>query len=370
MAHARMRNIGRSVVAAATAIGLAGCAHQSRERPKRDWSDHATKVSEIRLAAARDPIRAATVRERVWHRRPAGVAADLRVDRMCDADLRALPLPHGRGSDQTRPLEFRLVADAPEPGPADADAGESTTQPAEVERGPLPGLWETIKRDAKEAPGVLWGDTKKVYGDPLNLIFLVGAGGASLALRPEVDDDIEDYYDSHHTFTEDWRDGFGALGNPATHFALAGVWYLAGQQLQDIKTYEVGKRAVSALAITGVSTMLLKVAAYTDSPNGENLAWPSGHVSSTMALATVLNDAYGPVVGVPMFGLTALVGIERLDDREHHLSDVVFGAALGWVVAETIMKEHRPEIFGGQIVPYVDPLGRNAGLAWVKTLGE
>ena len=87
-------------------------------------------------------------------------------------------------------------------------------------------------------------------------------------------------------------------------------------------------------------------------------------------MATVLNDAYGPVVGVPMFGLTALVGAERLDSGEHHLSDLIFGAALGWVVAETVMKEHRPEIFGGQIVPYADPVNGTAGVAWFKSLGN
>ena len=39
-----------------------------------------------------------------------------------------------------------------------------------------------------------------------------------------------------------WRgEAFGFLGNPATHFGLAGVWYLLGQQKQDEKTFEVGR---------------------------------------------------------------------------------------------------------------------------------
>ena len=265
---------------------------------------------------------------------------------------------------------FCLGADgASRPGEETAPA----TQPAEValiERGPLPSLGRTILRDLKEAPEVLWHDTKKTFGNPYNLLFLVGAGGASLAVRCEVDDDIEDHYDRKNTFKPDWRDAFGAMGNPATHFGFAAVWYLLGQTAQDAKTYEVGKRAFSALGITGVTTVLLKLAANTESPNGEDWAWPSGHVSSTMALATVLNHAYGPLVGLPMFGVTGLVAVERLDSREHHFSDVVFGAALGWVVAETVMKEHRPEIFGGQIVPYLDPASRNAGVAWVKALGQ
>ncbi len=264
---------------------------------------------------------------------------------------------------------FSLAADAASQ-PADAESAATPSAAPSIERGPLPDLWETIVRDVKEAPCVLWHDTKATFGNPYNLVFLLGAGGASLALRPEVDDDIEDYYDEHHSFKEDWRDAFGAMGNPATHFGFACAWYLIGQQMQDAKTYEVGKRAISALSITGVTTVMLKLAACTDSPNGEEWAWPSGHVSSTMALATVLNDAYGPLVGIPMFGITGLVAVERLDSGEHHFSDVVFGAALGWVVAETVMKEHRPEIFGGELVPYADPARGAAGVAWIKSLGN
>lgn len=269
------------------------------------------------------------------------------------------------------------VAQAPAKpgGPADA---APATQPAEgdstssehVERGPLPGFVDTVKRDLREMPRMLWHDTKAAFGDPWNLVLLGVAGGGSIALRTtNADYHVDEYYRERHTFDGDWPDTFATLGNPGLHFALAGAWYLAGQQFQDDKTYEVGRKLFSALTITGTATMFLKVAAWDDSPNGEWGAWPSGHVSSTMAMATVLNGAYGPLVGVPMFGLTALVGIERMDDREHWLSDVVFGAVLGWVVGETVFKEHRPEILGGEIVPYVDPVRGGAGVAWVKPLG-
>jgi hypothetical protein len=316
----------------------------------------------------------------------AGRAREVAAERLALANARgaagefsSLPGAFGRDTRGTAWVEelpsFRLAADAPADAQPAIVLPETATQPAagtccEVQRGPLPGFFETVVRDVKEMPRLLWHDTKAVYGNAGNLIFLVGAGGASIALRPEADDDIEDHYRKHHTFPSGERDTFDALGNPATGFAVAGLWYVAGQMTQDIKTYEVGKRAFSALIITDVSTLLLKLAACTESPNGTNLAWPSGHTSSTMALATVLHDAYGPLVGIPMYGVTALVGIERLDSREHHFSDVIFGAALGWTVSHTIMKEHKPEICGGEITPYIDPQGGNAGVAWVKPLGN
>lgn len=267
------------------------------------------------------------------------------------------------------------LAFAPETAPAEeapAASGKSEETGGEmvIERGPLPGLFETIGRDLKEAPRTLWRDTKATYGNPWNLAFLVGAGGASLALRPEADDRVEDHFRKHHTFPQGERDTFDWLGNPGTGFAIAGLMYVAGQTLQEAKTYEVGKRAFSALIITDLSTLLLKAAANTHGPNGENFSWPSGHVSSTVALATILNDAYGPLVGAPAYGVAVFSGIERLDSREHHLSDVVFGAALGWVVAESVMKEHRNEIFGGELVPYWDLDRATAGIAWVKPLGN
>jgi membrane-associated phospholipid phosphatase len=244
-------------------------------------------------------------------------------------------------------------------------------QPIPVERGPLPGFRETVLRDLTEMPGDLWHDTKKVYGNLGNMLFLVGAGGASIAIRTSgADDSLEDHYRRKNTMSQGWRDTFDVVGSPGLHFALAGVWYLAGQQLQDDKTYEVARAMGSVLIINGVSTLGLKLAASTRGPNRHRFAWPSGHTSSSFAMATVLHNAYGPWVGIPSYGVSTLVALQRMDAREHHLSDVVFGAALGWVVAETVMKDRQPLIFGGQIVPYVDPENGGAGVAWVKPLGE
>ncbi|HSW44825.1 MAG TPA: phosphatase PAP2 family protein [Phycisphaerae bacterium] len=342
-------NILHSLIVGLSVIVFVGHGAVFAGEPSGSWAERARAIAEMRLAASRMKM-----------------PETFSLDR--GPSVGGLPL---RAANVQEVESFSLAADQATTAPAAAPGAQSAvSEQPPIERGPLPGFGDTILRDLKEAPRVLWHDTKKVFGNPWNVVFLLGAGGASLALRPEVDDDIEDYYDKHHTFKPDWRDAFGAAGNPAVHFGFALAWYALGQTAQDATTYEVGKRAISALGITGATTMLLKLAANTDSPNGEPWAWPSGHVSSTMALATVLNDAYGPLVGIPMFGLTGLVAVERLDSGEHHFSDVIFGAALGWVVAETIMKEHQPEIFGGRVVPYADPAGRNAGVAWVKALGN
>jgi membrane-associated phospholipid phosphatase len=342
---------------------VAGCASGSAGRD--DWRSRAEATAVTRLSS--QPTTAAAHSSGL-HRTVEMPAVVVELPRF---SLAAQEENHA-GDGAASPT---LPADASPPGELPADEppveGAETAEGEPVQRGPLPGFRETVKRDLREMPETLWSDTKAAFGNPWNLLLLASAGGASIALRTtDADDQVDRNFQNHPTFNSCWADTFGALGNPATHFALAGVWYLAGQRMQDDKTYEVGRKLFSALIINGVTTMGLKVAAWDDSPNGEWGAWPSGHVSSTMTVATVLNRAYGPLVGVPMFGLTGLVAVERMDSREHWMSDVVFGAVLGWVVGETVFKEHQPEILGGAVVPYVDPVYGGAGLAWVKPLGE
>jgi hypothetical protein len=228
-------------------------------------------------------------------------------------------------------------------------------------------FWSVLGRDIKDSPRDLWRDTKQVFGDKTNAVVLLLAGGASLALRPEVDDDIEDKFNRSRSLSEGWGDAAGALGNPSIHFAYAGTAYIYSVLAEDEENYQRSKTLISALIINGVTTTILKVAANTESPNGEELGWPSGHTSSTVALAAVLDEFYGPWAGVPLYGLAGLVAYERLDDNEHHLSDVVFGAALGYIVGKTVVRGRHPEILGGRITPYISPAG-GSGIAWVRKM--
>lgn len=247
------------------------------------------------------------------------------------------------------------------------DAGASGRRRRVLARGPLPSFRDTLWRDIKHWPGDLWHETVDVYTNPLNLVILAGAGGASIAVAQHQDEDTAEFFDENHHFGQGWRDALSFAGSPATHFVLAGLWYTVGAVNQDDKTYEVGKTMIDALVINGLSTSLIKIVSNRESPNGEEQAFPSGHTSSSVTFATVMHEAYGPWVGVPLYGLSALVAMERLDDGEHWISDVVFGAALGLVVGHTVADGRPPEIFGGQLAPYVNPENGSSGIAWVKT---
>lgn len=262
-------------------------------------------------------------------------------------------------------------SDATESAETTGPAAKLSTDAKEIRlaRAPLPSFRNTLKRDVDELPREIWRDTKRVYGNPVNLAILGGAYAGSLAIQETGPDDTVEHYYRHHdrTFNREWSDAFGAIGNPGTHFALAGVWYLAGQQGGDTKTYEVGKTLFSALAINGVTVMLGQTASWDKSPNGEWGTFPSGHTSSSFVMASVLHQAYGHAVGIPLYGVATLAGVQRLDSREHYFSDVIMGGVMGTLIGHTVASGRDPELFGWKVMPYANPETGASGIAFMKT---
>ncbi|MCG3132235.1 MAG: hypothetical protein FLDDKLPJ_03068 [Phycisphaerae bacterium] len=296
----------------------------------------------------------------------AGRPDAARVEHLASARVRASRPSAPAGSRVERSRAY-LVSDL---GEARDLTGDPIVPPPAQARRPLPDLGETIARDLQEFPGVFWEDAKQVYSDRANLVILGLTYGASLTLQAtDVDDTVENSFRTHRTFKDDWRDAFGALGNPGLHFGVAGIFYLVGHQQQDDRTYEVSTKLFRALALTGATVILGKTATWDDVPNGEFGSFPSGHTASTFVFASVLHEEYGPWVGIPLYGLGALVGYTRLEDEEHYFSDVVMGGVLGLVVGHSIARDGEPlEVAGGQIVPYADPAGGSTGILWVYAI--
>ncbi len=215
-----------------------------------------------------------------------------------------------------------------------------------------------------------WHGFKTSFWDLDNALLLTAAMGASVAIRETGVDDTVRRRIHRHQQLGDFDEPIQILGNPGTHFAATGVLWLSSTLLKDAKQHELAKTLTQALAVTGASTLVLKVAANTRAPDNEPYAWPSGHTSSSFAVAAVLNEYYGPWVGVPSFALAGLVGYQRLDSRVHDFSDVVFGAMLGYVVGTSIARDQKaqfPELFGMTVVPLTDPQTGAAGIALIKS---
>ncbi len=264
-----------------------------------------------------------------------------------------------------------LVAHSNGVSTGEAETGSPTSYVSwEKRRGPAyPGdFWHSLGRDAKELLPTLWDDTKATATNPPALILIGAAGAAGIVLSAtDVDDHVADHYTRHgHQLSKGW-DAVGDIGgNPGTHFGVAGAMYLISLYNNDTKNYEVSKTLINALALNGLTPLALKGIVRTRSPNGDPWGWPSGHTSSTFCLATVLHEAYGPWVGVPLFAFAGFVGYERIDARNHDFSDVISGALIGIAIGHAVSQNHKAKIFGMDVIPYVDPATGATGLALIK----
>jgi len=228
-------------------------------------------------------------------------------------------------------------------------------------------FWRSVGRDAKEIPATLWDDTVATARNPLSLGLLAAAGVTGIVLSNSPDDRVERHFTRHGSQLNTFWDTVGDVGgNPGTHFAIAGAMYLTALAREDARTYEVSKTLINALALNGLVTLALKGAVRTESPNGDEFGWPSGHTSSAFTFATVMYEEYGPWVGVPLFAFASYVGYERIDARNHDFSDVISGALIGIAIGHAVAQNHQMRVLGMDVMPYVDPVRGGVGVALGK----
>jgi hypothetical protein len=209
-------------------------------------------------------------------------------------------------------------------------------------------------KDAKAFPKVVWEDAKKTYFNSHNLILILMAGGGSIALHDKADDTIAGHFERHRSLPRDLDNITDMAGNPGIHFAATGIWYLIATSKKDDLNIQRSWVMTRALTVTGATTLILKGIVNNHTPNGKDLAWPSGHTASSFCVASVLDEFYGPKVGIPAYLFAGFVGYRMMDSGDHWASDVLFGGVLGYVVGHAIAGEHKKlEIAGFEVLPLI-----------------
>lgn len=251
---------------------------------------------------------------------------------------------------------------------AQADAGAAGTVDQSNADNALIGAnkWDLFISDAWALPGVAWEDAQTVVLKPTNLVILGVAGGLSIWGEFDFDERVDDHLRGREVINHDWTIAVGASGNPATHFGVAAAIYAHGLLSENSETYGFGKTLTQALVLTGATTVVLKLAAWNHVPNGELFGWPSGHTSSTITVASVVHEYYGLLPAAPLYALTGLVMYERMITGEHWASDVIFGAALGYVIGHSVAGNRQVKIMGMDVIPYTNPERGSSGIALVK----
>jgi membrane-associated phospholipid phosphatase len=160
-------------------------------------------------------------------------------------------------------------------------------------------------------------------------IGVLATGGASLA-----DDDVADALAD----PDAWG-GFDAGGRPALSGAVVGALFVVGRFTGGGRFSALTYDWAGAALVNAGYTVALKKAVGRERPNGaDHYSFPSGHASNAFALAAVAERHYGWKVGIVAYGLAATVGVSRLRQNAHYLSDVVGGATLGHIVGRTVVR--------------------------------
>lgn len=216
----------------------------------------------------------------------------------------------------------------------------------------------------------LWDDTLSLINWKNALILGAGAG-ATIAIRDDWDGRVR-----HWTAKEPTRWGEGSevlrqFGEPQYQLPVLAGSYALSLWAQDEQFHNFNKALISAYAINGMTTVAIKGITNTSRPtnvyqNG-HYGFPSFHASSTFTFASVVDEYYGWKLGVPAYALAGLVGWSRIDQREHDLSDVLFGSLLGFVIGHTVAAAHIDRESGFQVAPYYDPANNATGVMFEKS---
>lgn len=228
---------------------------------------------------------------------------------------------------------------------------------------------ESAKANAVGWKTTVIGGTKDTFSKRDNVVALLLAGGASVAMHAgDADKKIADNFADHHIFQDSTDESLNIIGHPWTQLGASALWYAVSSQRQDELSKQRAKVMIAALSVTGVVTMGLKAVRQNEAPNGKDWAWPSGHTSSSFAVASMLDEFYGPKVGIPAYALASLIAYRMMDTGDHWASDVVFGATLGWVVGHTFAARHKElEVAGFKVIPNLySSHGPVAGVSLVK----
>jgi membrane-associated phospholipid phosphatase len=164
------------------------------------------------------------------------------------------------------------------------------------------------------------------------------------------------------------------LGAEYSFVVLAGFEVTSLLDDDDVRAHAVVVDGLSSTLIaSGIITPVLKYsigrvrsnstyATYQFKPFSNNASFPSGHATQAFAVASVIAADYPEWwVQVVAYGAAGVVGLARIEQNAHFVSDVVAGAIIGTVVGRAVVARHNKAMpHGMTVAPLID--GRQVGL--------
>jgi hypothetical protein len=222
----------------------------------------------------------------------------------------------------------------------DAPAPAAEAQPPQAEP-------KDQKAEAKEPPTPPHTGIRTLFRDLAadfahlpsrrNFAVLAVGGGLAAAVHP-WDDTFNGRLRSHYDVVNTSFSAGKYLGNTPEQIALSLGTYAYGRIRQQPKVSHMGMDLLQAQMMSEIIVQPLKFATSRERPDHSNqLSFPSGHSAVTFAAATVIERHLGWRKSVVGYTIASYVAASRLHDNRHHLSDVIFGAAIGTVAGRAVV---------------------------------
>jgi hypothetical protein len=155
------------------------------------------------------------------------------------------------------------------------------------------------------------------------------------------------------------------LGQSYTIGIAAFSTYLVGRVKKNDKATHIGIDELRALLESEVIVQGLKYTVRRERPEGTGYAFPSGHAADSFAAATVLQRHFGAKAAIPTYLLASYIALSRLHENRHYVSDVIFGAGVGYVVGHTVTRHGKGNFTEFAMYPVAVP--RGVEIAFVHT---
>lgn len=193
------------------------------------------------------------------------------------------------------------------------------------------------------------------------LPLLIGLGSAA-ALSP-VDDETAGYFLGSNDFP-DLEQAGDILLYAELAAAGTGALLLLGESAKDTKFRQMSYSLAQALVLNNALTFAVKPAANRARPNrASQFSFPSAHASNAFAFSAVVHHHYGNKWGIPAYVLAVFISLARLEGNEHFMSDTIAGAALGYLVGRSVVRQAAPPRARRFVwTPLLSPARREAGL--------
>jgi hypothetical protein len=169
----------------------------------------------------------------------------------------------------------------------------------------------------------------------------IGAVATGLSIVPEQN--VETYFLSNPERAEGISEPGEHIGNAELIAPVVAGLFAAGLYRDGDPRFKATSYALAqGFVMNGVVTASMKAALSRMRPDGSNdVSFPSGHTSMSFMWATVLSRNYGFKVGIPAYAVAGYVGATRLQENKHHMSDIVAGATIGYIIGRTVTRRRK-----------------------------